>query len=28
MNRTGQDDDEVAQWILQQPGVMLDAADP
>jgi hypothetical protein len=28
LNRTGQGDDEVAQWILQQPGVMLDAADP
>jgi hypothetical protein len=27
MNRTGQDDDEVAQWILEQPGVMLSAAD-
>ena len=28
MNRTGQEDDEVVQWILEQPGVMLGAVDP
>ena len=27
MNRTGDEDDEVVQWILEQPGVMRGAAD-